>query len=129
MTTVYSILTLPNTSDGLTCLKPTSVAGSADGSGSHKVARLSTDYDSASASRSKQTSIHNNSSDGPVQIQIVGECSSSFSCLQFCCLITSFVRISATRWKERACFIDSVYPHRSREKPYGHTSSDLRANL
>jgi cullin-4 len=93
MTTVYSILTLPNTSDGLTYLKPTSAAGSADGSGSppHKVARLSTDYDSASASRSKKTSIHNNSLDGPIQIQIVGDCSSSFSCLQLYCLITSFV--------------------------------------
>ena len=86
MTTVYSILTLPNTSDGLTCLKPTSVPGSADGSGSppHKVARLSTDYDSASASRSKKTSIHNNSVDGPIQIQIIGNCSSSPKCLQFC---------------------------------------------
>lgn len=95
---IYSILTLPKTSDGLTCLKPSSLvnAGLADDSGSppHKVARLSTDLDSASASRSKQSAIHSNNSHGPIQIQFVGDCSSSSNYLRYlqfyCCLIIYF---------------------------------------
>ncbi|EDR04746.1 uncharacterized protein LACBIDRAFT_330354, partial [Laccaria bicolor S238N-H82] len=60
-TSVFALLTLPNTSKGLTALQPTvvnavNIAGSA--SPRRKVARLATDSDSASASRSRPATIH-----------------------------------------------------------------------
>ena len=60
-TSVFALLTLPNTSKGLTALQPTvvdavNIAGSA--SPRRKVARLAADSDSASASRSRPATIH-----------------------------------------------------------------------
>jgi hypothetical protein len=60
-TSVFALLTLPNTSKGLTALQPTvvdavNIVGSA--SPRRKVARLATDSDSASASRSRSATIH-----------------------------------------------------------------------
>ncbi|KAJ3517835.1 hypothetical protein NLJ89_g253 [Agrocybe chaxingu] len=72
MTSVFSLLSFPRTSDGLTALRPTTLATSLDdGSASppRKVARLGTDSDSASASRSKVAK----KTDGPIQIRIIGE--------------------------------------------------------
>ena len=60
-TSVFALLTLPNTSKGLTALQPTvvdavNIVGSA--SPRCKVARLATDSDSTSASRSRSATIH-----------------------------------------------------------------------
>lgn len=83
MTTVFSILSLPKTSDGLTALRPTLITSSLEDEPDlpHKVARSHADKDSASAFRSKQVSAHNEKHKGPIQIQIIGERGSmSFIC-------------------------------------------------
>ncbi|KAK7469322.1 hypothetical protein VKT23_003803 [Stygiomarasmius scandens] len=66
---VFTLLELPKTSNGLTATRLTAT-GVEEGSASplRKVARLDTDLDSASASRSSTTL-----SGGPVKIQIIGE--------------------------------------------------------
>ncbi|PPQ84539.1 hypothetical protein CVT25_007609 [Psilocybe cyanescens] len=72
MTTLFSMLSLPKTSGGLTALRPTVVAADFnDGSASppRKVARMTADSDSASASRSK-VATHVG---GSLQIQVIGE--------------------------------------------------------
>jgi len=71
---VFTLLELPKTSNGLTATRLTAT-GVEEGSASplRKVARLDTDLDSASASRSSTTL-----SGGPVKIQIIGEFSESF---------------------------------------------------
>ncbi|KIL57743.1 hypothetical protein M378DRAFT_188384 [Amanita muscaria Koide BX008] len=74
MASVFTLLSLPQTSNGFTSLRPTAVANSPDdgsASTSRKVPRLDTDSDSATASRSKvqtQTKV----SKGPIKIQIIG---------------------------------------------------------
>lgn len=74
MTSVFQLLTLPNTSDGLKNLRITATAAVDDGSGSpRKVARLATESDSASASRSKSKAPSVQKAAFPIQIQIVGD--------------------------------------------------------
>lgn len=75
MATVFSILSLPKTSNGFTSLRPTS--GLEDDL-PHKVARSYTDGDSATAFRSKRSSSLNENRKGPIQIQVVGEFSMYF---------------------------------------------------
>ncbi|KAF8907718.1 Cullin-4B [Gymnopilus junonius] len=72
MTSVFELLSLPKTSNGFSSIRPTVLAGSLDdGSASppHKVARLTADSDSASASRPKIAK----ASIGPIQVQVIGE--------------------------------------------------------
>ncbi len=80
MTTVFTILTLPKTSVGLTALRPTltTVNLEDDPDRPQKVARSNTDKDSASAFRTKQVSALDEKRKGPIQIQIVGEYSLYF---------------------------------------------------
>ena len=75
MTSVFLLLSFPQTSNGLSDLRPT-VVDEVDGSASHphKIARLSTDSDSASASRPKPAPKQGK----PVQIQIIGDLSVCF---------------------------------------------------
>jgi len=81
MATVFTILTLPKTSDGLTALRPTLTTTSLDDvepDRPQKVARSNTDKDSATAFRTKQLSALDEKRKEPIQIQIVGEYSSCF---------------------------------------------------
>ena len=72
MTSVFLLLSLPQTSKSLSEIQPTAVEN-IDGSTSHprKVARLTTDSDSASASRPKPSLTA--PSGKPIQIQIIGD--------------------------------------------------------
>jgi cullin-4 len=72
MTSVFLLLSFPQTSKGLSELRPT-VVDDVDGSASHphKVARLTTDSDSASASRPKPAAPSKLGK--PIQIQIIGD--------------------------------------------------------
>ncbi|KAF9481235.1 Cullin-4B [Pholiota conissans] len=74
MTSLDFLLTLPRTSDGLTNVKPTTLPGVDDGSGSppRKVARLAAGSDSASASRSMGKASSIQRLDGPIRIQVIG---------------------------------------------------------
>ena len=81
MTTLYSLLSLPKTSDGFTASIPTSLVDSSlDGSSEsppHKVPRLNSDNDSASAARSRQAHVEASlKRQGPVEIEIIGDYSS-----------------------------------------------------
>ncbi|KAG6909083.1 hypothetical protein DXG01_002064 [Tephrocybe rancida] len=69
MTDVFSLLTLPKTSTAFTAL-PSSLTETFDGSASprRKAARLDTDSDAASASRSNNTRLN-----GPIKLSIVGD--------------------------------------------------------
>ncbi|KAF9555850.1 Cullin-4B [Agrocybe pediades] len=73
MTSVFQLLSLPKTSNGLTAIKPAGLVPSTgdDGSASppRKVARLTGESDVTSNSRSKAVK----SAGGPVQIQVIGE--------------------------------------------------------
>lgn len=71
MTSVFLLLSFPQTSKGFTEIQPTAV----DGSDSHprKVARLTADSDSASASRPKPAFAAPAKQGKPVQIQIIGD--------------------------------------------------------
>ena len=71
MTSVFLLLSFPQTSKGLSDLLPR-VVDDVDGSASHphKIARLTTDSDSASASRPKPAPPKLGK---PVQIQIIGD--------------------------------------------------------
>ncbi|KAF8168514.1 Cullin family-domain-containing protein [Crassisporium funariophilum] len=74
MTSVFLLLSLPQTSNGFTEFRPTVIETSIDdglASPPRKVARLADDSDSASASRSKSSSIAGKPV-GPIQIQVVG---------------------------------------------------------
>ena len=73
MTSVFTLLTLPQTSSGFTALRSTVIDSVDDGSASpriFKTPRLDTDSDSASASRSKH---HNARNGGPIRMQIIGD--------------------------------------------------------
>ena len=74
MTSVFLLLSFPQTSKGLSELRPTAI-DNLDGSDSHsrKVARLTTDSDSASASRSRPALAAPAKPGKPVQIQIIGD--------------------------------------------------------
>lgn len=74
MTSVFLLLSLPQTSNALSELRPTAV-DNVDGSASYprKVARLTTDSDSASASRPKPALAVHQKTGKPIQIQIVGD--------------------------------------------------------
>ena len=76
MTSVFLLLSFPQTSKGLSELRPT-VVDDVDGSASHphKIARLTTDSDSASASRPKPAPPKLGK---PIQIQIIGDHSVCF---------------------------------------------------
>ncbi|KAH9487336.1 Cullin-4 [Psilocybe cubensis] len=71
MATLFALLSLPKTSEGLTALRPTVVTEQNEGSASppRKVARLTADSDSASASRSKTTTHIG----GSLQIRVIGD--------------------------------------------------------
>ena len=71
MTSVFLLLSFPQTSKGLCDLRPT-VVDDVDGLASHphKIARLATDLDSASASRPKPAVPKLGK---PIQIQIIGD--------------------------------------------------------
>lgn len=74
MTSVFQLLSLPNTSDGLKNLRITATAAVEDGSGSpRKVARLAAESDSASASRSKSKAASAPKSAFPIQVKIIGD--------------------------------------------------------
>ena len=77
MTSVFLLLSFPQTSKGLSELQPT-VVDDVDGSASHphKIARLTTDSDSASASRPKLAPPKPGK---PIQIQIIGDHSVCFA--------------------------------------------------
>jgi len=72
MTSVFLLLSLPQTSKGLSEIRPTAVEN-VDGSASHprKVARLTIDSDSASASRPKPALAQKPGES--IQIQIIGD--------------------------------------------------------
>lgn len=74
MTSVFLLLSLPQTSNGLSDMRPT-VVEDVDGSASYprKVARLTIDSDSASASRPKPVLAAPLKSGKSVQIQIIGD--------------------------------------------------------
>jgi cullin-4 len=75
MASVFTLLSLPQTSKGFTALRTTAVAnGGDDGSASisRKVPRLDTDSDSATASRSKASQTQNKASTGPIKIEVIG---------------------------------------------------------
>jgi cullin-4 len=71
MTSVFLLLSFPQTSTSLSNLRPT-VVDDVDGSASHphKIARLTIDSDSASASRPKPAPPKPGK---PIQIQIIGD--------------------------------------------------------
>jgi cullin 4 len=69
MTSVFLLLSLPQTSKGLSELRPTAIEDVGLTSHPRKVARLTTDSDSASASRPKPASKPGK----PIQIQIIGD--------------------------------------------------------
>jgi cullin-4 len=78
MTSVFLLLSLPNTSEGFTTVRPSALEPSLDdGSASppRKVARLSAESDSASASRSKGkgAAVAPRKSGAPIAIKVVGE--------------------------------------------------------
>lgn len=78
MTSVFLLLSLPNTSEGFTTVRPSALEPSLDdGSASppRKVARLSAESDSASASRSKGkgAAVAPRISGAPIAIKVVGE--------------------------------------------------------
>ncbi|KAF5376863.1 hypothetical protein D9615_007286 [Tricholomella constricta] len=67
MTDVFTLLTLPKTSNAFTALKST-VTDDGSASPRRKTARLDTDSDAASASRSNRTRLA-----GPIKISIIGD--------------------------------------------------------
>ena len=72
MTSVFLLLSFPQTSKGLSDLRPTIVDDVDGASHPHKIARLTTDSDSASASRPKPAA-PSPKLGKPIQIQIIGD--------------------------------------------------------
>src|SRR6266550_5716505 len=73
MSILFSLLSLPQTSNGFTSLRPTAVNDTlydASASISRKVPRLDTDSDSATASRPNSKSQQLKASKGPIKIEI-----------------------------------------------------------
>ncbi|KAF8637776.1 hypothetical protein AX17_002585 [Amanita inopinata Kibby_2008] len=76
MTSVFTLLSLPQTSKGFTTLRATAVADALDdgsASISRKVPRLDTDSDCATASRSKPPPKPAAATPGPIRIQVFGD--------------------------------------------------------
>ncbi|KAF8060763.1 Cullin family-domain-containing protein [Lyophyllum atratum] len=70
MTDVFTLLTLPKTSNAFASIRPTVTETLDDGSASprRKTARRDVDSDAASASRSQRTRVH-----GPIKIKVIGD--------------------------------------------------------
>ena len=131
--TIFSLLSLPKTSDGLTALRPTTLVTSSleDGSASptRKVARLASDSDSASAFRSKQPPLQAVKS-GPIQIKIVGDYSTScFLHIFETTRTTRFRRRQGSSWRQAIGFTSAVHQHDPYAESHRSITDHLRRHL
>ena len=115
MTSVFLLLSFPQTSKGLSDLRPT-IVDDVDGSASHphKIPRLTTDSDSASASRPKPAPAKLGK---PIQIQIIGDYGMCFG-LKHTLSLTLLNRRYFNTGRKTTCAASTLLPIYSYKDPW-----------